>query len=165
MALLVAFLAAPYFGIAGSGGPLVSRKAARIVTLVALCVTLVVAEGFLGLVGLAFGRATGFNPRAALMDAGLSTPDAVRAIITNERARVERANGCRNALAGGTMFEGKASSVNWAFNCREIVPIDAQRRACGALADHPANSVNIVNESFCGSLGVRVKERGGGFPG
>ena len=164
VALLAAILAAPLAGHRWIWGPLLGRKAARNVTLAALVAVLVACDGFLGLAGIVCEKFTGYNPRATLMDLGFPTPEVVRNRILNRRADAGRDDGCRTALADGTMLSGKSAGVSWVYNCRDLVPEEAQLKACVLLAASRSNSVNHQNEAFCTSLGIPLKQRPGAFP-
>ena len=165
LAVLAVMLAGLYAGHRWLWGTRVTGKTARRITVSVLLVGLVLTEAFLGLIGLAVGKVIGYNPRAAMMDAGYEVPDAVRAVITNERQRIARRDKCRAALADGTMLAGKATSVNWAMNCAGIVPPEAQKRACVALEGAKGNAVSLVNARFCQSIGVYLTHRRGANPG
>lgn len=119
--LLVPLIAAAFAGHRWIWGPLVDRRRARTITAGILVASLALAEASVGIVGLAFGKVTGFNPRAALMDAGYDTPESVRAVITNERERIARRDGCLAALKAGKMSDGTATSAIWRSNCKDYV--------------------------------------------
>jgi len=161
---LVPLVAAVLAGHRWMWGPLVRKRTARVVTACVLVVSLVTVEAATGIVGLAFGRVTGFNPREAVMAGGYATPGAVRTLLVNERRRADKGDECRAALASGKMSEGTVVSVIWTANCKDHMTLPEQRAACAKLARTKANAVNPGNTAFCGTIGVHVPSRDGANP-
>lgn len=114
--------------------------------------------------GFILGDVTGYNPEAALMDAGYPVGDGIRKAIEARRESDRQSAHCMRSLAAGNMSKGTSESVNWAMNCSAHIPIRDQEQACRLLDAKKGNDLDYVNQRFCRSINVYVTHRRGANP-
>lgn len=132
--------------------PIMPRTAARVLTGVLAAGMLMTYEAGTAVGGIALGRATGFNPEAALMDAGFRLTGAMEQRIETERERVTRTGKCGEHKASGKLFAGTVESVNLAAWCSGYLPVADIRQACGEFTARNGRRDKAYDDFFCREL-------------
>ncbi len=126
--------------------------AARVLTGVLMSGMLPAYEAGTAVGGIAMGRATGFNPEAALMDAGFRLTGAMEQRIEGERERVTRTGKCGEHKASGRLFAGTGESVDLAAWCSGYLPVADILHACGEFAARNGRRDKAHDDFFCREL-------------